>query len=151
MLFDRRPNTWFILGHIKVSSVCFREIYCLFVYPSVCLLCHFQSLTLCLSPPLPVSPWHLPSSPSPSPRPLSVLFDINIVWGWPDGVGFRCGAVASFCSLLPGYKQVIRGPWWPVTVAHMLIEKLSPPNPPRLPSPHPACSHCTLSSAGNGQ
>lgn len=76
-------------------------------------------------------------SPStPSPWPLPVLFDINIVSGWPDGVGFRCGAVASSALLLPGYKQVSCGPWWPITVAHMLIEKIRQPQfLPFLPLP----------------
>lgn len=73
-------------------------------------------------------------SPStPSRWPLPVLFDINIVLGWPDGVGFRFGTVASSAPLLPGYKQVSCGPWWPITVAHMLIEKIRQPWFPLCP------------------
>lgn len=79
-------------------------------------------------------PWFLPSVPCLSlwylmlrlpPRPLPVLFDINIASTRPGGVGFRCGAEASSALLLPGYKQVSRGPWRPVTDAHMLIGRIS--------------------------
>ena len=51
-------------------------------------------------------PWYLPSSPSP--QPLPVLFDINIVSGWVSS-----GAVHSSALLLLGYKQVSCGPCWP--------------------------------------
>lgn len=84
---------------------------------------HFQFLcSWCLPSLFWLSHRHL--TLHPSPWPLPVLFDINIALGWPDGVGFRCGTAASSALLLPGYKQVSCGPWWPISVAHMLIEKL---------------------------
>lgn len=84
-----------------------------------------------------LSLWHLHPPPA-SPWPPSVLFDINIVLGWPDGVEFRCGAVARSALLLPGYKQVSCGPWWAISSAHMLIERIRQPwCPQHPPSPLP--------------
>lgn len=47
--------------------------------------------------------------------------------GWPDGVGFHPGIVASSALLLPGYKQVSCRPQRPITIAHMLIENIRQP------------------------
>lgn len=139
-------HLWAVRPDVDLNvSLLVRHLICLLLVP-------FLSFThiLCFSLPgfLPAFPACLTGiSPStPSPRPLPVLFDINIVSGWPNGVGFRCGAVASSALLLPGYKQVSCGPWWPITIAHMLIEQSRQPCPPP-----PACLHCTPGSVGNGQ
>lgn len=132
-----------VIGLLSVRFVSFTHILCVSVpdfYPA------FPACLTGISP------------STPSPWPLPVLFDINIMSGWPDGVGFRCGAVASSALLLPGYKQVSCGLWWPIAVAHMLIELIRqprfPPSPsltPSLPPSPPPRLHCTLHSVGNGQ
>lgn len=99
----------------------------LFVRLSFFLIIQSHSLLLVSAQPsLPVSLASPPPS-APSRWPLPVLFDINIMGCLPDGVGFRCGAVAISALLLPCYKQVSGGPRCPITVGHMLIEEIRQP------------------------